>query len=109
MTTDAGSIRAIRKQPSRREPRKRRSDAPRLPRITLGMEVAVQRNEWVHDFHRHEMWCATFWEIGRIMSIRGKDYLVQTRYSYTRWATRNMLYVRGHDRRYFNVSLNGPV
>jgi len=109
MTIGATNITAIRKLPSRREARKRRSDAPRQPRIVLGMEVAVIRHEWVHDFRAHQMWCATYWDIGHIMLIRGKDYLVQTRYSYTRWATRDMLYVRGHDRRYFNVSLNDPV
>lgn len=109
MTTDAGSIRTIRSHtpPARREPRKRRSDAPRQPRIWIGMDVCIvipcelracgERSSWRHgqDLSYH----------GVIEQKRGDRYLVVTRIYGSFWAGREHMYVRDHNGRTWTTPL----
>ena len=93
--------------PRSREPRKRVSDAPRQPRISVGMTVGIlvpcsfrgcgARSSWRHgrdDFY-----------IGVIEQKRGDRYLVVTRLYGSFWAGREHMYTRGHDGRTWDIPL----
>lgn len=106
MTTDAASIRTIRSHtpPAHRERRKRPSDAPRQPRIWVGMEVRIL----VPCELRHCMG----WRHGQDLSYlgvveqkRGKQYLVVTRIYGSFWVLREHMYSRDHNGRTWTTPL----
>ena len=95
MTTGARSIWAIRR-PSRREPRKRHSEAPRQPHIRVGMQVLIKVpcdirgcRGWRHG--RDSCY------VGVIEQKRGVQYLVETRVDGGFWVERKHMYVRDHN------------
>jgi len=90
----------------RREPRKRRSDAPRQPHISLGMWVRVERScgfsgcsKVTHQFHK-------WMYLGPIVAKRGNRYLVECTIGMGKhWATRDQMFVKDLTGRYWNVPL----
>lgn len=79
-----------------REPRKRPSDAPRQPRIHIGMWVLIKvpcefRNcaPWRHGYDSSY--------VGVIEQKRGDKYLVVTRLYGSFWAGREHMYTRDHN------------
>ena len=104
MTTDARNIWAIRK-PSRREPRKRRSDAPRQPHIHIGMWVRVVHSCGVSGCQKHA-YQQRYLRHGPIVAKRGNRWLVETEFNLGKyWATRDEMYTRDLDGRYWDVPL----
>lgn len=103
MTTSALSIGRRTPAPGR-EPRKRPSDAPRQPRIWVGMEVRIL----VPCELRHCMG----WRHGQDLSYlgvveqkRGKQYLVVTRIYGSFWVLREHMYSRDHNGRTWTTPL----
>lgn len=93
--------------PGGREPRKRRSDAPKQPRIWVGMEVRVlvpcelrgcgERSSWRHG--------QDLSYVGVVEQKRGKQYLVVTRIYGSFWVLREHMYARDHNGRTWTTPL----
>lgn len=102
MTTNVLSIGL--RIPRGREPRKRRSDAPKQPRIWVGMEVRILVPCELRDCQgwRHGQDLSYR---GVVESKRGKRYLVVTRLYGSFWVLREHMYTRDHNGRTWTTPL----
>lgn len=96
MTTVAAGIGTIRSRPSPREPRKKPSEAPRQPHISIGMQVLIRvpcdfrgckGGNWLRHGYDSSY-------LGVIEQKRGDFWLVVTRLYGDFWVQRKHMYVR---------------
>jgi hypothetical protein len=88
-----------------RQRRRPASDAPRQPHIRIGMWVRVDHSCGVSGCLKHAYW-GRYLYLGPIVAKRKGRWLVECRFGMGRiWASRDEMYVRDLDGRYWDVPL----